>query len=60
MNLSSDSEFTSSSEFDSSTDPSEEDLSEHTICIHTNPELMVPIPGPEFQLQEVNDLWECL
>ena len=52
MNLSTESELTFSSEFtsSSSTDPSE-------IRRHTDSELMAPISGPDFQLQEIKDLW---
>ena len=59
MNLSTESELISSSEFEflSSTDPSEKGLLECEIRERTVPELMDPIPGPEFQLQEVEDLW---
>ena len=58
MNLSTASELISSSEFEllSSTDPSESGLSEREIRKRTDPELMAPIPGPEYQLQEVKDL----
>ena len=58
MNLSTASELTSSSEFEflSSTDPSEAGLSEREIRKRTDPELMVPIPGPDSQLQEVRNL----
>ena len=41
----------------SSTDPSEEGLSERDIRKRTDPELTAPIPGPDFQLQEVKELW---
>ena len=59
MNLSTESELTSSSEFEflSSTDPREEGLSERENRKRTDPELMAPIPGPDSQLQEVKDLW---
>ena len=59
MNLSTASELTSSSDFEflSSTDPSESGLSEREIRKRTDPELMAPIPGPDFQLQEVKNLW---
>ena len=59
MNLSTESELTSSSEFEflSSTDPREEGLSERENRERTDPELMAPIPGPDSQLQEVKDLW---
>ena len=59
MNLSTASELTSSSEFEflSSTDPSEEGLSEREIRKRTDPELIASIPGPDSQLQEVKDLW---
>ena len=53
--LSTDSQLTSSSEFEflSSTDPTEEGLSDREIRKRTDPELMAPIPGPESKLQEV-------
>ena len=56
MNLSTESELTSSSEFEfvSSTDPNERVLSEREIRKITDPELMAPIAGPDSQLQ---DLW---
>ena len=59
MNLSTASELNSSSEFDflSSTDPSEAGLSEREIRKRTDPDLLAPIPGPDFQLQEVKKLW---
>ena len=59
MNVSTESELTSSSEFEflSSTNPSEIRLSEREIRKRTDPELMAPIPGPDFQLQEVENLW---
>ena len=59
LNLSTESELTSSSEFEllSSTDPSEEGLSEREIRKRTDPELMAPVPGPDSQLQKVKDLW---
>ena len=59
MNLSTESELTSSSELEflSSTDPSEIGLSERKIRKRTDPELMAPIPGPDSQLQEVKNLW---
>ena len=55
MNLSTESELTSSSEFEilSSTDLSEEGLSQRENCKPTDPELTAPIPGPNSQLQEV-------
>ena len=52
MNYSTDSQLTSSSEFEflSSTEPTEAGLSDR-------PEIVAPIPGPESQLKEVQDLW---
>ena len=41
----------------SSTDPTEESLSDREKRKLTDPELMAPIPEPESQLQEVKDLW---
>ena len=41
----------------STTDPSEEGLTEREICKRTDPELMAPIHGPDSQLQEGKDLW---
>ena len=57
--LNSHSKCSSSSEFDflSSTDPSEEGLSEREIRKRTDPDLLAPIPGPESQLEEVQKLW---
>ena len=59
MNLSSASELTSSSEFEflSSTDPSEAGLSEREVRKRTDPELMAPIPGPDSQLLEIENIW---
>ena len=59
MNLSTESELTSSSEveFLSSTDPSELGLSEREIRKRMDPELMAPNFGPDSQLKEVKDLW---
>ena len=59
MNLSTASELNSSSEFEflSSTDPSEAGLSKREVRKRTDPELMAPIPGPDSQLQEVENLW---
>ena len=59
VSLSTDSELSSSSEYEflSSTDPSEEGLSEREIRKRAEPELLAPIPGPESQLQEVRNLW---
>ena len=59
MDLNSHSKCSSSSEFEflSSTDPSEEGLSEREIRKRTDPDLLAPIPGPEFQLEEVQKLW---
>ena len=53
--LSTDLQKTSASEFVflSSTDPTDEGLSDHEKRKRTDPELMAPIPGPESQLQEV-------
>ena len=45
-------------EFLSSTDPSEEGLSEREVRKRTDPDLLAPIPGPESQLEEVQKLWE--
>ena len=59
MDLNSHSRCSSSSEFEflSSTDPSEEGLSEREIRKRTDPDLLAPIPGPESQLEEVQKLW---
>ena len=59
MDLNSHSKCSSSSEFEflSSTDPSEEGLSEREIRKRTDPDLLAPIPGPESQLEEVQKLW---
>ena len=59
IDLSSQSMFSSSSEFEflSSTDPSEEGLSEREVRKRTDPDLLAPIPGPESQLEEVQKLW---
>ena len=59
MNYDTDSQLTSSSEFEflSSSDPSEEGLSEREVRKRTDPELMAPIQGPESQLKEVQNLW---
>ena len=56
--MSTDSEFTFPCDFEylSSTDPSEESLSEREIRKRTDPELMAPFLGPELQLQAVKDL----
>ena len=43
--------------FLSSTDPSGAGLSEREVRKRTDPELMAPIPGPDSQLQEVENLW---
>ena len=58
-NLSIDSQLSSSSEveFLSSTDPTEEGLSDSEKRKRTIPEQMAPISGPEPQLQEVKNLW---
>ena len=55
MDLNSHSKCSSSSEFEflSSTDPSEEGLSEREIRKRTDLDLLAPIPGPESQLKEV-------
>ena len=60
--LSSQSKFSSSSEFEflSSTDPSEEGLSEREVRKRTDLDLLAPIPGPESQLEEVQELWDKL
>ena len=54
-----DSQLTSSSEIEflSSTDPTEEGLSDREIRKRTDLELMAPVQGPESQLKEVQDLW---
>ena len=59
MNYDTDSQLTSSSEFEflSSTDPTEEGLSEREVRKRTDPELMAPVQGPESQLKEVQNLW---
>ena len=59
MDLNLHSNCSSSSEFEflSSTDPSEEGLSEREIRKRTDPDLLAPIPGPETQLEEVQKLW---
>ena len=59
MNYDTDSQLTSSSEseFLSSTDPTEEGLSDREIRKRTDPELMAPVQGPESKLKEVQDLW---
>ena len=59
MDLNSHSKCSSSSEFEflSSTDPSEEGLSEREIRKRTDPDLLAPIPGHESQLEEVQKLW---
>ena len=58
MNYDTDSQLTSSSAFEflSSTDPTEEGLSEREVRKRTDPELMAPVPGPESQLKEVQNL----
>ena len=40
-----------------STNPSKEGLSEREIRKRTDPDLLAPIPGPEYQLEEVQKLW---
>ena len=59
MDLNSHSKCSSSSEFEflSSTDPSEEGLSEREIRKRTDPDLLTRIPGPKSQLEEVQKLW---
>ena len=59
MDLNSHSKCSSSPEFEflSSTDPSEEGLSEREIRKRTDPDLLAPIPGPESQLEKVQKLW---
>ena len=59
MNYNTDSQLTSSSEFEflTSTDPTEADLSDRQIRKRTDSELMAPIQGPESQLKEAQDLW---
>ena len=59
MDLNSHSKCSSSSEFEflSSTDPSEEGLSEREIRKRTDPDLFALIPRPESQLEEVQKLW---
>ena len=58
MKYDTNSQLTASSEFEflSSTDPTEEGLSEHEVRKRTDPDLMAPVPGPELQLKEVQDL----
>ena len=58
MIYSTDSQSTSSSEFESlsSTDPTEEGLSDREKRKRTEPELLAPVQGPESQLKEVQDL----
>ena len=59
MNYDTDSQLISSSEFEflSSTDPTEEGLSERGVQKRTDPELMAPVQGHESQLKEVQSLW---
>ena len=58
MNYDTDWQLTfSESEFLSSTDPTEEGLSDLEIRKRTDPDLMAPVQGPESQLKEVQDLW---
>ena len=59
MNYDTDSQLNSSSEFEilSTTDPTEEGLSKREKRKRTDPELMAPVPGPESQLNEAQDLW---
>ena len=58
MNYSTNLQLPSSSEFVflSSTDPTEEGLSDRETRKRTDPELMAPVLGPESQLKEVQDL----
>ena len=53
MNYSTDSQLTSSSEFEflSSTEPTEAGLPDREIRKRADPEFMAPIPGPESQLK---------
>ena len=57
--LSSQSKFSSSSEFEflSPTDPSGEGLSVREVSKRTDPDLLAPNPGPDFQLKDVHKLW---
>ena len=55
MNYSTDSQLTSSSEFEFLS--TEAGLSDRGVRKRTEPELMALIPGPESQLKEVQDLW---
>ena len=59
MNYDTDSQLTSSSEFAflSSTDPTEEGLSEREVRERTGPELMAPVHRPASQLKKVKNLW---
>ena len=59
MNYDTDSQLTSFSEFEflSSTDPTEEGLSDREIRKRTDPELMAQVQGPESQLTEVQNMW---
>ena len=59
MNYDTNSQLTFFSEFEflSSTDPTEEGLSDRQLRKRTDPELMAPVQGPESQLKEVQDLW---
>ena len=59
MNYDTNSQLISSSELEflSSTDPTEEGLSEREVRKRTDPELMARVQGPESQLKEVQDLW---
>ena len=54
-----DSQLTPSSEFEflSSTNPTDAGLSDREVRKRTDPELMTPIPTPESQLKEVQDVW---
>ena len=58
IDLSSQSLFSSSSEFEfvSSTEPSDEGLSEREVRKRTDTDLVAPIPGPESQLEDVKEL----
>ena len=62
IDLSSQSKISLSSEIEflSSTDPSGEGLSEREARKRTDPGLLAPIPGPECQLEDVQELWDKL
>ena len=59
INLDTNSKYTSSSEFAflSSTDPSEDGLSERESKKRADPDLLAPIPGPATKLDEVQKMW---